>query len=225
MLAPSTRSGIITPFGSLVEPLVYCRMTSRSGSGDGSSSASPDGRPGPAMSVGHRLDRWVAGRRFVERGELVVDQHELGVAVADAGARRLDEHLERAHPHRQRQHHARQAGEPAALDDGDQRAAGRTEDRHVVAGRQAARLERRADGAGLVVQLAPGDVRLALGSDRTAHEPHAGGTVGGGDEAIDDRRRTLRSHVITTLPAHPEAQPCPGRDAAQLPGDSEAVRS
>ncbi len=32
MLAESTRSGIITPFGSLVEPLVYCRITSRSGS-------------------------------------------------------------------------------------------------------------------------------------------------------------------------------------------------
>ena len=43
MLAQSTRSGIITPFGSLVDPLVYCRITRRSGSGDGSSSASPVG--------------------------------------------------------------------------------------------------------------------------------------------------------------------------------------
>ena len=30
MLAVSTRSGIITPFGLLVDPLVYCRITSRS---------------------------------------------------------------------------------------------------------------------------------------------------------------------------------------------------
>ena len=44
-LAVSTRSGIITPFGSLVEPLVYCRITRRSGSGAGTSSRSPDGTP------------------------------------------------------------------------------------------------------------------------------------------------------------------------------------
>jgi hypothetical protein len=41
MLARSTRSGIITPLGSLVEPLVYCRITRRSGSYSGSSSRSP----------------------------------------------------------------------------------------------------------------------------------------------------------------------------------------
>ena len=45
-LALSTRSGIITPFGSLVEPLVYWRMTSRSGSGGGTSRASAVGTPG-----------------------------------------------------------------------------------------------------------------------------------------------------------------------------------
>jgi hypothetical protein len=45
MFAVSTRSGIITPLGSLVEPLVYCRMTSRSGSGRGGSRASPVGTP------------------------------------------------------------------------------------------------------------------------------------------------------------------------------------
>ena len=50
-LAESTRSGIITPFGSLVEPLVYCRMTSRSGSSGGSSSRSPDGTPGAPGST------------------------------------------------------------------------------------------------------------------------------------------------------------------------------
>ena len=45
MLAHKTRSGIITPFGSLVEPDVYCRMTSRSGSSGGIWSASPVGTP------------------------------------------------------------------------------------------------------------------------------------------------------------------------------------
>ena len=42
-LAVSTRSGIITPFGSLVEPLVYCRMTRRSGSCAGISKRSAPG--------------------------------------------------------------------------------------------------------------------------------------------------------------------------------------
>ncbi len=51
MFAESTRSGIITPFGSLVEPLVYCRITRRSGSGGGTSSASPPGTPGAPGST------------------------------------------------------------------------------------------------------------------------------------------------------------------------------
>ncbi len=51
MFADSTRSGIITPFGSLVEPLVYCRMTSRSGSGAGTSRRSPLGHPGAPGST------------------------------------------------------------------------------------------------------------------------------------------------------------------------------
>ena len=51
MLAVRTRSGIITPFGSLVEPLVYCRMTSRSGSGAGTSRRSPTGTPGAPGST------------------------------------------------------------------------------------------------------------------------------------------------------------------------------
>ncbi len=51
----STRSGIMTPLGSLVEPLVYCRMTNRSGSGGGISSRSPDGTlgdPGRIARIG-----------------------------------------------------------------------------------------------------------------------------------------------------------------------------
>ncbi len=55
MLALSTRSGIITPFGSLVEPLVYWRITSRSGSCGGISNASPDGtlrEPGITERIG-----------------------------------------------------------------------------------------------------------------------------------------------------------------------------
>ncbi len=55
MFALSTRSGIITPLGSLVDPLVYCRMTSRSGSCGGISSASPVGTfdaPGITAFIG-----------------------------------------------------------------------------------------------------------------------------------------------------------------------------
>jgi hypothetical protein len=55
MLAASTRSGIITPFGSLVDPLVYCKMTSRSGSSAGISSRSPltwPATPGSTLAIG-----------------------------------------------------------------------------------------------------------------------------------------------------------------------------
>ena len=86
MLAPSTRSGIITPFGSLVEPLVYCRMTSRSGSWRRELEALADwdaAAPGSTDAIGAIGGSPGAG--LVERGEQVVDQHELGVAVADAG--------------------------------------------------------------------------------------------------------------------------------------------
>ena len=51
MFDPSTRSGIITPFGSLVEPLVYCRITSRSGSGGGISIASALPLPPPMTAA------------------------------------------------------------------------------------------------------------------------------------------------------------------------------
>ena len=60
MFADSTRSGIITPFGSLVEPLVYWRMTSRSGSCAGISS----GRL-TARSV--RLAAWSPSARSADR--------------------------------------------------------------------------------------------------------------------------------------------------------------
>ena len=188
MLATSTRSGIITPFGSLVEPLVYCRMTSRSGSCAGISRRSADGHVGGAGHDGVEPDgRRIARRRRVEVGQERVDQQQRGVAVDDAGARAVDERVERAHAHRQRQDHARQPGEPAALDGGDQLTRRGTEDGHVVAGHQAAGLERGADGAGLVVDLRPRDERVALGrGDGRADEAHPVGAVGGGDEPLDD---------------------------------------
>ena len=52
---PSTRSGSMTPLGSDVEPLVYCRITSRSGSGSGDS-----------MRVG--AGAAAAGQHVVEQG-------------------------------------------------------------------------------------------------------------------------------------------------------------
>ncbi len=126
MFADSTRSGIITPLGSLVDPLVYCRITRRSGSWSGRSQRSLDGTFGaPGQHGTHRLDRRIAGDGFVERGELVVDQHQLGVAVADPGTRRVDELVERAHPHREREHHRRDAGQPATAHDRHQLPAGR----------------------------------------------------------------------------------------------------
>ena len=187
MFDPSTRSGIITPFGSLVEPLVYCRITSRSGSGGGDLD-----RIGAAVAAahdgGHRHERRVARRRLVERGQQIVDQHDLCPPMTDAGAGRLDEHLERAHAHRQRQHHARRADQPAALDDRDQRPARRPEDGDVVARHDAARLQRGADGSGLVVQLRPRDRRVAVrGDDGRTDEMNTGRPISGCLQALRDR--------------------------------------
>ncbi len=47
---PSTRSGSMTPLGSDVDPLVYCRITSRSGSGSGISMRSGPGLRGPGST-------------------------------------------------------------------------------------------------------------------------------------------------------------------------------
>ena len=99
--------GSSRPWARCVDPLVYCRMTSRSGS-----SARDLERFGPGVA-GAGQHRRPAGRvggspgtGLVERGQQVVDQDQLGVAVADAGPGRLDEGVERAHAHRQGQHHA-----------------------------------------------------------------------------------------------------------------------
>ena len=40
----------MTPLGSDVEPLVYCNITSRSGSFGGNSKRSPEGLPGPGIT-------------------------------------------------------------------------------------------------------------------------------------------------------------------------------
>ena len=115
--------------------------------------------------------------------------------MADARPRALDERVERPHAHRQRQHHAGHPGQPAALDDRDQRARRRPEDCHVIAGHQAARLQRGTDRAGLVVDLRPGDEvgagGRALRHDALSDEAHTVlrglRAAGGGDEAVDDR--------------------------------------
>ena len=159
MFADRTRSGIITPFGSLVEPLVYCRMTSRSGSAAASRRHRRVGTFGaPGRTARQRLRRRVARRRLRRRrAKSVVDEQQLGVAVADARPCRGDELVERAHAHRQRQHHRGQPGQPAAADGGDQRPARRPEHGDVVARDQAARLQGGGDGACLVVDLPPRD--------------------------------------------------------------------
>ena len=57
----------------------------------------------------------------------------------------------------------------------------------MVAGHEAAGLERGADGAGVVVDLRPRDERIALGGgDGRADEADAGRPIGGGDQPLDD---------------------------------------
>jgi hypothetical protein len=136
----------------------------------------------------HRQGRRIALDGGVERCELVVDQDELGVTVADPGAGRVDEHLERAHPHRQRQHHRREARHPAPAHDRHQVAAGRTEDRDVIAGNEAARLERGADGTCIVVDLTPADLDRAVVGHRRTDEGDRGVGVGGAFEPDDGRQ-------------------------------------
>ncbi len=159
----------------------------RVGTGDLEPVARRDvGRPGEDRP--HRLDRRVARRRRVERRQLLVDQHQLGVAVADAGPGRVDELLERAHPHRQGQHHRRNAGHPAAADDRHQLAAGRSQHGDVIAGEHAPRLQCGTHGAGVVVDLAPRHELRAIGRHRVTHEAHAGAGIGGALEPLDRRQ-------------------------------------
>ncbi len=136
----------------------------------------------------HRLDGRVAFDRGVEGGQLVVDQHELGVAVTNAGSGRLDEHIERTHPHRERQHHRREPGEPAAADDRHQVAAGRAQHGDVVTRHEPFRLERCGNGTSLVVDLIPANVhRLAVGHHRVADESDSSTRARGCFESCDGR--------------------------------------
>jgi hypothetical protein len=58
----------------------------------------------------------------------------------------------------------------------------------VVARHQAAGLQRGGNDTGFVVQLCPGDERIAFGRQHAvAHEPNPGALLGGGDQASDDR--------------------------------------
>ena len=142
-----------------------------------------------------RFDRGIAGGRLVERGELVVDQHQLGVTVADPGPGRVDELVQRSHPHRQWQHHRCDTGQPTAAHDRHQLAAGRTEHGDVVARQQALGLEGGPNGTRLVVDLAPRDVHRSIGRNRMSHEVDARARVGSVFEAFDRRlRRSGRTH-------------------------------
>ena len=120
----STRSGIITPLGSLVEPLVYCRMTSRSGSCGGISQPLAARHCRRAGQHGrHRLDRRVAGRR---RRRTPASRSSISTSLASpwrmrgAGATRR---TRRATPSASAAAapSTGDAGQPAALDDRDQR--------------------------------------------------------------------------------------------------------
>ena len=142
-----------------------------------------------------RFDRRIAGGRLVERGELVVDQHQLGVTVADPGPGRVDELVQRSHPHRQGQHHRGDTGQPTAAHDRHQLAAGRTEHGDVVARQQALGLEGGPNGTRLVMDLAPRDVHRPIGRNRMSHEVDARAGVGSVFEAFDRRlRRSGRTH-------------------------------
>ena len=95
--APRTRCGSITPFGSVVEPLVYCRMTSRSGSCAGQLE-----RSRARAARGRAADRAAApiggspgaARRTARRSSI---SSELGVARGGCG-RGSDRRTPRASP-------------------------------------------------------------------------------------------------------------------------------
>ena len=118
MLADSTRSGIITPFGSLVDPLVYCRITSRSGSCGGDlegvsrrAARSAGQHAAPAeRSAGRPAPPRRTRRAASSISTSLASPWRMRPRV------RLDELLERSHPHRQREHHRGDAGHPASAD-------------------------------------------------------------------------------------------------------------
>ena len=176
------RCGSITPFGSLVDPLVNCRIASRSRSSSTRSNASDLGRAAPGHEVGQQHGRRVAFGRLVERREIGIDQEESRVGVADARPRLVHELLERSHSHRQREHYGARAGDPARLDRSDERTAGRAEDRDVVAGLDATRLHAGADDARVVVQLRPRHEDAIVLRDERRSVPPIGGALDTSDQ-------------------------------------------
>ena len=95
--------------------------------------------------------------------------------------------------------------------------AGRTEDGDVVARLEAAGLEGGADGAGLVVELAPRDeLGYAAGRHRGADEADAGRRVRRPFEPLDRRRR----EVHDTRHATAVERPVPGPATATGAGGS-----
>ena len=130
--AQRTRSGSITPFGSLVEPLVYCRIASRSGSSPTASNSSGPGRPRPGIRAGSSTDRRIA-RRPVRRTARGRGRSAATRRRRCGCGRGSDRRTPRASPSASAAAaRPRRARQPARLDGGDERAAGRPEDRHVV---------------------------------------------------------------------------------------------
>ena len=77
----------------------------------------------------------------------------------------------------------------------------------MVAGHEAAGLQRGADGARLVVELAPRhERRLPVGGDRGADEPDAGRRVGRQLESLDRRRRSCHMHSDASPAPEPAAR-------------------
>ena len=111
----ATRCGSITPFGSLVEPLVNCRMASavRVVAPAFERIAARDaGRPGSTVLIdsvgGSPSAGSMNGASWWSISSSLASAWRMRARVWD------DELLDRAHPHRQRQHHDGGAGQPAA---------------------------------------------------------------------------------------------------------------
>ncbi len=137
--------------------LVYCRMTSRSGSSGGSSARRPTGRPArpgaptPIGSIGGSPGAGLVERRRADRrsSTSLASPWRMRARVPSMNASSEPIRIGRG---------STMMAMPAnqqPLDDRDQLAARRPEDRDVIAGHEPSRLQRGADGAGLVVDLRP----------------------------------------------------------------------
>ena len=137
----------------------------------------------------------IPGRRVEEGGQIGVDEDQGGVRALDPRPGLGDELLHRPQPHRQGQHHRGRPRQPGGLDGGDELSRGGAQEGDVPARPYPPGLQDGGHGAGLLVELGPGEhVGLARTHEGDGPAPPGGDLHPGGQCVRRARARLFRPH-------------------------------